>query len=590
MLAQKIAKVLKQLNVERLKGIRVPNVTWNNVSISKKLFLTFGFTIFLFIVSTVMVGVVITSVITDIQNINEKGDRAVKITEMGSIIRSKDIHIANYITFLQEKDLKGYRLERNKLNEEMNQFQKSIDQEDMKKLLQNIYKQNNQIDKLFVNEVSPAVVRLDVDIYTKARKKISDLREENLTSLNELRNMIYQERDHAIADAKSHTNFLIILLIATVSITTALSGIVLFFLTKSIRNNLAKVVSVSRKVANGELTAENITYQGKDEIGQLTFSINQMKDNLSEIVHEIKTVSNEVLDKSENVEKYAIDVKEKCNYISSTMSSLSLNTEQQAASTNDIYSKFEVFYKELDDANQSGHNLSTLSKDVLQLTTKGNNVMDQSIEEMEHIYDMVHSSVSKVSDLEKRTSDINKLIEVIKSIASQTNLLALNAAIEAARAGDAGKGFAVVADEVRKLSVAVQSSISEITSIVTSIQDESKSISDILKNGSYQVEAGKNKILHAGNSFQTIKSEVESMVFTIQNIAGNFQHLKENGEQIVYSVQEITAATQQVSAGTSESFASIQQQYVEIEGITKEIYEMVACANRMSNLIGRFSL
>ena len=54
--------------------------------------------------------------------------------------------------------------------------------------------------------------------------------------------------------------------------------------------------------------------------------------------------------------------------------------------------------------------------------------------------------------LNESTSKIEKMSEVISTVANRTNLLALNATIEAARVGEAGKGFAVVADEVKKLA------------------------------------------------------------------------------------------------------------------------------------------
>ncbi len=158
---------------------------------------------------------------------------------------------------------------------------------------------------------------------------------------------------------------------------------------------------------------------------------------------------------------------------------IALNADLQTS--NRIYQGMQSFGESFVEVQNSQYGVaSTMKSEALRATEmarvshRSRAAMQTMAANMETLATDTRQMSERVDSLSQRTAQIGGILQLIKEIADQTNLLALNAAIEAARAGEQGRGFAVVADEVRKLAERTSSATNEISSLVTAIQDETR--------------------------------------------------------------------------------------------------------------------
>jgi methyl-accepting chemotaxis protein len=264
---------------------------------------------------------------------------------------------------------------------------------------------------------------------------------------------------------------------------------------------LLDVSSNLNYIAAGNLNIQisPVSLKRKDEIGEISQSLNLLVEKLNEIVNEVQTGTGTLTNASSELLK--------------TAEAISNGANSQASSTEEISSSMEEM-------------------------TAGISKNADNASRAEEIAKKISSSISDVEVSSKRSIDSIKLISdrvyIINDIAFQTNLLALNAAVEAARAGDQGKGFAVVASEVRRLAEKSRLAADEINNI-------SKSSVTI------SIESGKM----VGEAIPEIKSALT----LIQEIASSSAEQNIGADQISNSIQLLNIVTQE-NAGTAEELSA----------------------------------
>ncbi len=264
-------------------------------------------------------------------------------------------------------------------------------------------------------------------------------------------------------------------------------------------------------------------------------SIYSIRDELKEIISELKNVIQNVSTSSENV----------VNILDGISSRSDLQQENLSTLKPIMESVEKTMHK--NDGHLNG------AEDTI------NNIKFSA----QNGEEVVQNMVIAMDDIDAYSNNILGIIKDIENIASQTNLLALNAAIEAARAGESGKGFAVVAGEIRDLATKSSQTV--------------KHIEEIIGKNLNSIAHGKVTIEKTSQVFEEIahKVNLSSDVFSgfinsVTTVSDNIDGLVQVVDNVSYSIEktaEITANNDTVSTEFNQQIGILQDIIGRFKGI-----------------------
>ncbi|WP_096270880.1 methyl-accepting chemotaxis protein [Paucisalibacillus globulus] len=588
----KKVKVIKGNKEKKQKSPKAKKnlFNWQNVKLSRKYLYVFLVSAALFLLSGAFVYYQLNKGQQDVEAIDQYSARVNDMSNLASLIQVKDVQISDYLLSKKTRFVDAYEEYQIQFDELKAKIEPSLETEEQKAIFSQIVANDSEMNELFYGEISEAVDINQDYLAALTRAQTQELREETVGLVNQLMEIVKADQMDVVTRSKDSLQTGITSLSIANTLAIVLGIVLLLLVSRGITKNLQKVVHTTNEIANGNLVAKPVDYNGKDEIGQLANAVNLMKNNIQDILFKVATAANTVSTRSGELSQSADEVSEGSEQIASTMEELSSGSENQANSASSLAESMSDFVQKVRLSEENGLEVANTSEQVLALTNEGQELMKSSVVQMNQIDQIVSSAVEKVRGLDKQSTEISKLVSVIKDIADQTNLLSLNAAIEAARAGEHGKGFAVVAEEVRKLSEQVATSVGEITTIVTSIQKETGSVVASLNDGYTEVKEGTAQVQETGKNFASIHESVTSMTTKISAISSNLREIAGNSNDMNNLIEEIAAVSEESAAGVEQAAASAQQTFSSMEEVSNSAEELEKLAEHLNEELKVFKL
>ncbi len=567
----------------------------NNIKLTWKYGFVFMIVIMLFFFSSMFVYFTLGNVQDELEAQERSVDRSIMLSQMNYLFEQRySILMQSLSEPTEELDLLFVENE-SAFESMMEDIKPYLDTDEMKNLYDIINDNNAELNNIF-HGLNRDLLGQQEEAHNQFRYFRSTIFDamsiKNRTNFALEQMLLYVNNDRQLRvsatqeSLESSSNTLIILFIVSLVIAV----IMLLIIHIATNRRLNRVIEFSKELTAGKLQIDDIEDIGKDELAIISSTLNEMKNRLSETMRQVSEASATVGEKTEFLSNFSETIREDSSNVFANMQNLIAGMEEQSSTFTSVSDSVKEFTGHLDMINDGSQMMNESASYIQELTSRGNEKMASSRNQISMLSETVIKSNDKIRMLHERTDDIARFIRVIKEIAEQTNLLALNATIEAARAGQYGRGFAVVADEIRKLSDEVEKSVKQISSIVSNINSETKSVTETLEIGTMEAKESVKSINDAGEYFKEIYENINDMTEKVKINSGSINDMAVKSQMIQTAIHETAVTSEDAVMNVEDVTRTIESQQKQVDDLTQKTQELMAITNQLNSFVKKYRI
>ncbi len=370
-------------------------------------------------------------------------------------------------------------------------------------------------------------------------------------------------------------------------------ALLLAFVLSKVVGRMKILARAAEDISRGELARPLPSARGllgKDEIDDLATSIGYMQGNLRELVsHTQRTVASvseaarELQQSAERVNAAALGVTGSMEEIASGAELQDELVERTSKLITHIADSIQKTAKSAEDASRTSSETSSAAQ-------AGGRSANLAGDKIGGVFSRIETASEMVIDFGNKTQQIDKVVQVISTIAQQTNLLALNATIEAARAGEYGRGFAVVAEEVRKLAEQAGRSADQISSLADDIGDHAGQVVGAMREAIEELGEGRENLATLITSLEGIVRQAMRGAEKVDHISLFAREQLKGSEEMVRATHNISDVAKSNAKSTDEIRKVTAEQTTSMQQMAASAQELLSLSRELQNVISRFQL
>lgn len=331
-----------------------------------------------------------------------------------------------------------------------------------------------------------------------------------------------------------------------------------------VKTLLAKTEQAAQEQKESRDKLEMEIYQLLDEVGEATdgdltvrASLSSMEmstvadlfnaiiDNLNDIAGQVKASSVQV---SSSLDENGNEIK--------TLAEQAVQETEQARNTLDSIEKMSV---SIEDVATNAGRAAVISDEAYITVQEGSTAMDQTVDSILSLRNTVGETSKKIKRLGESSQKISQVVSLIEEIALKTNLLAINASVEASRAGEQGQGFTVVAEQVGALAEQSAAATKEIAQIVAGIQAETKEVTEAMEVGTTQVVDSTRLVETTKDKLTQVLTRSQEINDLMRSISDATVSQTETSKTVIMLMNQMAELSEQRSQSSSKMAQSMQE-------------------------------